>query len=183
MESSSKRAEALVDVAALWMPDNPEIHVWFRAVLDAIYVAIAEDQPFIVLDGEVFDEYTFDEPDDIAQPLLDCLASNDHLAGFGRKASPEEIRRQLESLPSYPRDLSWDWYPAFLHANEGLHSGDLAECFLQALGEHGYGHGTALLAVDTQSDSYAVTFMPTDLAEQIAGASCGWARIVRSAEC
>ncbi|WP_433567028.1 DUF6630 family protein [Nocardia sp. CA-151230] len=181
MQSSSERAEALVVVAALWMPDNPEIHAWFRAVLDAIYVAIAEDQPFIVLDGEVFDEYTFDEPDDIAQPLLDCLVYNDHLARFDWKASPEEIRRQLESLPSYPRDLPWDWYPVFLQANEGLHLGDLAECFLQALGENCHSHGTALLAVDTQSDSYAVTFMPIELAEQIAGTSYGWASPVRSA--
>ncbi|MFE6857633.1 hypothetical protein [Nocardia sp. NPDC057668] len=182
LESSSTRAEALVDVAALWMPDRPEIQAWFRALLDAVYVAVAEDQSFIVLDGEVFDEYTFDEPDDLAQPLLDCLASNDHLAGFDWRSSPEEIRRRLESLPSCPGDLSWDWYPAFARANEGLSSGDLAKRFLEALGEHAYGRGTALLAVDTLSDSYAVTLMPTDLAERIASISYGWAQIVRSAE-
>ncbi|WP_428847260.1 DUF6630 family protein [Nocardia seriolae] len=50
---------------------------------------------------------------------------------------------------------------------------------MRVLGEHSYRHGVALLALDTRSDSYAVTFMPTDLAERIAGTSCGWVTIMR----
>ncbi|MTE16925.1 DUF6630 family protein [Nocardia aurantiaca] len=164
MEHDSERAEALLAVAALWMPGNSEVHAWLRSALDATYVALAEDQPYIMIDGEIFDEYTFDEPNDIVQPLLDCLMYYDHLTAFDWKASPEDIRGQLEALLSYPRGLPWNWYPAFLRDCEGLHAGDVAERFLETLGEHCYGHGIALLAVDTQSDSYAMTFMPTDLA-------------------
>ncbi|MFE3025991.1 DUF6630 family protein [Nocardia tengchongensis] len=88
------------------------------------------------------------------------------LAEFYWKQDADRVRDILQHLPSHPA-LSWDWFPDFAASTTDWHSGDIIEVLLDRVGADCRNLGFALVSFDTDSDVYAVTFVPLDQVDQL----------------
>ncbi|MFB8003981.1 hypothetical protein [Nocardia sp. NPDC056000] len=83
------------------------------------------------------------------------------------KQERNQVRDMLRRLPSHPEALSWDWYPDFLASTADWDSGDITEALLARVGTYCGPLGFALVSLETESDYYAVTFIPLDQMDRL----------------
>ncbi|MEV0297797.1 hypothetical protein [Nocardia sp. NPDC050710] len=102
------------------------------------------------------------------------------LAQFDWKQDPDQVRDMLQRLPSHPGGLSWEWYPGFAATTADWHSGDSTVAFLDRVAEHCRALGFALVSFDTDSDDYAVTFLPIRQVERLSVLTAEAGRRVRA---
>ncbi|WP_067837001.1 DUF6630 family protein [Nocardia lijiangensis] len=133
--------DALIAVAKAIAPDQAEIAEAVRAAADKH----PGDSRHLV---------------DARIVLLERLEDAQLVAWFDWKSDSEQVRKHLEWLCIYPGDMSWTWYESYLREVPDLDSAEIYERFLDLVGERSYEVGAALVGIDTESDSYAVTFVP-----------------------
>nr|WP_156095041.1 hypothetical protein [Nocardia lijiangensis] len=89
------------------------------------------------------------------------------LAQFDWQEDTDAMCKALQQLPSCPKALSWDWYPAFAAMTKGRHSGDAAESFLKRVAEICRPTEFAFVSLQNRSDDYAVTFLPRNRLDRL----------------
>ncbi|GAB0108200.1 hypothetical protein JMUB6875_72100 [Nocardia sp. JMUB6875] len=74
----------------------------------------------------------------------------------------DEIRDGLRRLPSCPATMAWDWYPAFADRTADWPAHVRTESFLDEAAAHAHPTGWDLVSLQTDSDDYALTFLPAE---------------------
>ncbi|WP_216906222.1 DUF6630 family protein [Nocardia noduli] len=111
--------------------------------------------------------------------LLDALypdSADLHDAGMvycDWRSVPTEIRDYLIELPTCPATLSWDWLEEF---DEDDWDPEEIDSFLWPLAARCHEMGTALIALDIESDGYGLGFIAADHIDRIV-------KLAESADC
>ncbi|MGW4244350.1 DUF6630 family protein [Nocardia sp. NPDC004722] len=145
-EPPSETARSLLSIADLLMPDHP----WPVATVQAGVAHPLQAHRAGPWRGLL---------SVLGEPFFGGLGV---LGQFDSKEDVDDMRRALRRLPSCPPTLSWEWYPGFVTETADWHAGDRAEAFLNHVGRDAQTTGSVFISLETDSDDYALAFIPAD---------------------
>lgn len=142
---------ALMPIAETLLTDHP----WLVRVVEHCLIDPGQDHRFGPWRGLLTE---------LGEPYFGGLGI---LAQFDWKQDPDQVRDLLQRLPSHPTTLSWDWFHDFLENTAQWDPGDNTEALLSRVSNRCATIGFALVALETESDDYAVTFLPAGRVDQL----------------
>ncbi|MFI6868556.1 hypothetical protein [Nocardia sp. NPDC050406] len=111
--------------------------------------------------------------DDALQELLIRLEANRKIVRLDSKEPLDQVIARLRSLFMYPTEMNLRWTKTLRAKFEAYGPGTDVEKLLEYIGARSLAVGTALVEIDTQTDSYALAFVSARRSHELAAVAPG----------
>ncbi|MFD6107513.1 hypothetical protein ACFWFQ_33165 [Nocardia salmonicida] len=144
-----------------------ERHAVLLSIVELLAPGIEEVRERLkeALEDADWDEYS--PTDALIDALYDAEAFYDNSSGlayFDWKANPQELRDDLQQLPTCPRELAWDWYD---WTESTKWDPDDLDDFLWPLAERCNELGVAIVSVFVDGDGFTLGFLPVTRLDEL----------------